>query len=154
MADVTVDITIGLVSYKTWLTTSYIATAIVGESGMPLIVVNEMGPDQEDAFAVFMDEAAIEVLKLFTSRQGNVSGTPYTKNATNVIYLFKEETPVLPQAASIKAVLNEDVKNALFAYVTFLWLKMKKNNDQAEFIYARYQQLTDSILGNIHRLHD
>lgn len=154
MADVTVDITIGLVSYKTWLTTSYIATSLVGGDGTPLIISNEMGPDQEDAFSVFIDEAAIEVLKLFTSRQGNVSGTPYTKSATNVIYLFKEETPLLPQAAAIKATLNEDVKNALFAYVTFLWLKMKKNNDQAEFIYARYQQLTDSILGNIHRLHD
>jgi len=154
MADVTVDITISLVSYKTWLTTSYIATTLVGGDGTPLIVTNEMGPDQEDAFAVFMDEAAVEVLKLFTSRQGNVAGTPYTKNATNVIYLFKEETPILPQAAAIKAMLNEDVKNALFAYVTFLWLKTKKIDDQAEFIYARYQQLAENILGSIHRLHD
>lgn len=154
MADVTVDITISLVSYKAWLTTSYIATALVGGDGTPLITSNEMGPDQEDAFSIFMDEAAIEVLKLFTSRQGNVTGAPYTKNDTHVIYLFKEETPLLPQAAAIKAILNEDVKNALFAYVTFLWLKMKKNNDQAEFIYARYQQLTKAIDINLYKLHD
>ena len=154
MADVTVDITISLVSYKTWLTTSYIASALVGEGGTPLIVNNELGPDQEDAFTVMMDEAAREVLKLFVSRQGNVAGTPFEKTTTNVKYRFKEETPVLPQAAAIKEALTEDVKNALFAYVTFLWMTMKKNGDQAAIMMAKYQQLSEDILGHIHRLHD
>lgn len=154
MADVTVDITISLVSYKAWLTTSYIATTIVGESGIPLIVNNELGPDQEDFFSVFMDEAANEVLKLFVSRQGNAAGVPFEKTSTNIKYRFKEETPVLTQAASIKSILNEQVKNALFAYVTFLWLTMKKNDNQAAFMLARFQQLSEDILGNIHRLHD
>ena len=154
MADVTVDITISLVSYKAWLTTSYIATTLVGEGGIPLIVNNELGPDQEDAFSVLMEEAANEVLKLFVSRQGNAEGAPFEKTSTNIKYRFKEETPVLTQASSIKSILNEQVKNALFSYVTFLWLTMKKNDDQASFILARYQQLTEDILGNIHRLHD
>lgn len=154
MADVTIDITISLVSYKTWLTTSYIASAMVSDGGNPLIVNNELGPDQEDAFSILLDEAANEVLKLFVSRQGNVSGVPFEKTSTNVKYRFKEETPVLPQAAAIKSVLAEDVKNALFSWVTFLWLTQKKNNDQAAFIITRYQQLCDDILGNIHRLHD
>jgi hypothetical protein len=79
MADVTVDITISLVSYKAWLTTSYIATTLVGEGGIPLIVNNELGPDQEDAFSVLIDEAANEVLKLFVSRQGNAEGVPFEK---------------------------------------------------------------------------
>ena len=51
MADVTVNIAISLVSYKSWLTTSYIATALASDNGTPLIVNNEFGPDQEDAFS-------------------------------------------------------------------------------------------------------
>lgn len=154
MADVTVDITISLVSYKAWLTTSYIASALVAEGGVPLIATNELGPDQEDAFLVLLDEAAREVLKLFVSRQGNAAGLPFEKSATNIKYRFKEETPLLAQAAAIKEALYEDVKNALFAYVTFLFLTMKKNADQASMMLARYQQLSIDILGNIHRLHD
>lgn len=154
MADVTIDITIGLVSYKTWLTTSYIATALVGEGGTPLIVNNEMGPDQEDAFVNFIDEAAREILKVFLSRQGDVSGLPFEKTATNAIYRFKEELPVLPQAAAIKDSLTEDVKNALFTYVTYLWLKIKKNEEQAAYVAERYQKLTKNIDNHLYKLHD
>lgn len=153
MADVTVDITISLVSYKAWLTTSYIATALVGD-GTPLIANNEMGPDQEDAFANFFDEAAREILKVFLSRQGDVTGTPFEKTETNAIYRFNEETPALPQAAAIKDSLTEDVKNALFTYVTFLWLKIKKNEEQAAFIAERYQKLTKNIDNHLYKLHD
>jgi len=154
MADVTVDIAISLVSYKAWLTTSYVASTLIGDGGVPLVVNNEMGPDEEDAFTVLLDEASREVSKLFISRQGNVSGLPFEKTSTNVKYRFKEETPVLPQASAIKDALNEQVKNALFAYVTFLWFTMKKNADQAQFYMSKYQQLSEDILGNIHRLHD
>ena len=154
MADVTIDITIGLVSYKAWLTTSYIATALVGEGGTPLIVNNEMGPDQEDAFVNFIDEAAREVLKVFLSRQGDVSGLPFEKTATNAIYRFKEELPVLPQATAIKDSLTEDVKNALFTYVTYLWLKIKKNEEQAAYVAERYQKLTKNIDNHLYKLHD
>lgn len=154
MADVTVDITISMVSYKAWLTTSYIATTMVGEGGTPIIVNNELSPDQEDAFTVLLDEATRELLKVFASRQGNVSGTPFEKTSTHVIYRFKEETPLLPQAASIKEALNEDVKNALFSWITFQWLNMKNNDKQSAFVFARYQRLIQDISGNIHRLHD
>ena len=81
MADVTVDITISLVSYKAWLTTSYIANSLIGGDGTPLIVSNEMGPDQEDAFTNFIDEATIEVLKVFSTRMGDVTGTAFEKNS-------------------------------------------------------------------------
>ena len=154
MADVTVDITISLVSYKAWLTTSYIASAMVGDGGTPLVVNNELGPDQEDAFTSFLDEAAREVLKLFVSRQGNVTGLPFEKSSTNVKYRFKEEEPVLAQASAIKETLTEQVKNALFSWVTFLWLTMKKNNDQAAFILSKYQQLQRDIEVSLYKLHD
>lgn len=154
MADVTIDITISLVSYKAWLTTSYISTSLVGGDGTPLIVTNELGPDQEDAFVSFFDEAAREVLKVFLSRQGDAAGTPFEKTATNAIYRFKEETPVLPQATAIKDSLTEDVKNALFTYVTYLWLNLKKNNEQAMVIFSRYQKLTKDIDINLYKLHD
>ena len=154
MADVTVDITIGMVSYKAWLTTSYIATALVGDGGTPLIANNEMGPDQEDAFSSFIDEAAREVLKVFLSRQGDATGVPFEKTAANVIYRFNEAIPVLPQASAIKNTLTEDVKNALFTYVTFLWLNLKKNTEQAVIIFGRYQKLTKDIDINLYKLHD
>jgi len=154
MADVTVDITISLVSYKAWLTTSYIANSLVGGDGTPLIVSNELGPDQEDAFVSFIDEASREVLKVFLTRQGDVTGTPFEKTATNAIYRFNEATPLLPQATAIKDSLTEDVKNALFAYVTYLWLNLKKNQEQAIIILARYQKLTRDIDINLYKLHD
>lgn len=154
MADVTVNIAINLVSYKSWLTTSYIATSLVSEGGTPLIINNEFGPDQEDAFTSYIDEAAREVLKVFLSRQGDVSGVPFEKSSTNVIYRFKEETPVLPQAIAIKSALSEDVKNALFTYVTFLWLNIKKNEKQAAYVAERYQKLTKNIDNHLYKLHD
>lgn len=154
MADVTVDILVSLVSYKSWLTTSYIATTLVGANGTPLILNNELGPDQEDAFTSFMDEASREVLKVFVSRQGDVTGSPFVKSATNATYKFNEETPALPQAAAIKDSLNEDVKNALFTYVTFLWLKIKKNDEQAQYVIDRYQKLTKNIDNHLYKLHD
>jgi hypothetical protein len=154
MADVTIDISISLVSYKAWLTTSYIATSLVGDGGTPLIANNELGPDQEDAFANFFDEAAREVLKVFLSRQGDAAGVPFEKTATNAIYRFAEAIPVLPQASAIKDSLTEDVKNALFAYVTYLWLNIKKNAAQAAIVYTRYQKLTKDIDINLYKLHD
>lgn len=154
MADVTVDIAISLVSYKAWLTSSYIASAMIGDGGTPLVVNNELGPDQEDAFTDFLNEAAREVSKLFVSRQGNVTGTPFEKTSTNVKYRFNEETPVLPQASAIKDTLTEQVKNALFSWVTFLWLTMKKNNELAAFILSRYQQLSNDIEVSLYKLHD
>lgn len=154
MADVTVDITISLVSYKSWLTTSYIASALISEAGTPLISTNEFGPDQEDAFTNFLDEASREVLKVFLSRQGNVTGLPFEKTATKVIYKFNEEEPVLPQAAAIKDSLTEDVKNALFTYVTYLWLKLKKNDEYANYVAERYQKLTKNIDNHLYKLHD
>lgn len=154
MADVTVNIAISLVSYKSWLTTSFIATSIVGDAGLPLVINNELGPDQEVAFSSFIDEASREILKIFLPRQGDVWGTPFEKTSTYAIYRFNEETPVLPQASAIKDALNEDVKNALFTYVTFLWFKIKKNDDQANYVIDRYQKLTKNIDNHLYKLHD
>lgn len=154
MADVVVNIDISLVSYKTWLTTSYMASSIITEDGKPLIVSNELGPDQEDAFDDMIKEAAREISKLFLSRQGDVTGTPFEFATTEVIYRFAEGEPVLKQAAAIKDTLNEDVKNALFIYVTYLWLKIKNNKEQSEFLISRYNKLTDNINIHLYKLHD
>ena len=154
MADVTVDIEISLVNYKTWLTTSYISSVIVSEDGKPLIKNNELGPDQEDAVTSFMEEAAREVLKLFLSRQGNVTGVPFTFDGSNAIYLFNEELPALIQAEAIKSALNEDIKNALFTYVTALWLKIKGNEKQYEFLMSRFEKFSMNINNHLYKLHD
>lgn len=154
MAVVAIDITISLVSYKSWLTTSYISTVLVGDAGVPLISNNELGPDQEDAFSNFFDEAAREVLKIFLSRQGNVEAVPFELSATNAIYRFNEEVPVLPQSDAIKNALTEDVKNALFTYVTYLWLKIKKNGEHAGYVAERYEKLAKNIDNHLYKLHD
>ena len=154
MADVVITIPVSDVSYTTWLRTSYIGKSLVTEDGTPLIQSTELGVDQEDAFANFMDEATREVLQLFISRQGDAAGTPFEYDGTDVTYRFNEATPVLNQADAIKSTLEEDVKNALFAYVTLIWFKQKGNDKQAAFMMDKFIKLTTTILGSLHRLHD
>lgn len=151
--DVVINISTTSVSYIAWLRTSIIGTSLVSEVG-PLIEQTELGPDQEVSLVNFMEEASREVAKLFISRQGNVDGIPFEYDGVNAIYRFKEEEPVLKQASSIKEVLNEDVKNALYAWVTYLWFKLKNQGDQASSLINKYQRLSIDIQGNIHRLHD
>jgi hypothetical protein len=153
MADVVVTITISAVSYKTWLNTSLVGlSTVVG--GVPMIELTEMGPDQEDAFANYNDEACREVLKIFVSRQGDAAGTPFEKTSTEVIYRFAEEQPPLPHAASIKATLYEDVKNAIYTFITYMWFKIKNNEEMSKFLDARYHKLTDNIENALFKLHD
>lgn len=154
MADVVVDITVSSVSYKTWLSTSYIADSLISADGTPMIIKNEFGADQEDALKTFMDEATRELLKIFLSRQGDVTGVPFEYDGTNAIYRFNEETPVLPQASAIKDSLNEDAKNALFTYVTIIWLKMKGNDKQVDSLLERYNKITRNIDNHLYKLHD
>ena len=154
MADVTVDITISMVSYKAWLTTSYIATALISEAGTPLISNNELGPDQEDFFQNVMEQAAREVLKSFVTRQGDVNGVPFSYDVTNAIYRFNECEPVLRQADALKSELTEDVKNALFTYVTIKWFAIKGNEKYAALFMSEFANIQNSIQGILHRLHD
>jgi hypothetical protein len=154
MADVVVTIPVSDVSYTTWLRTSYIGMSLVTDDGTPLIQSTELGVDHEDAFANFMEEAAREVEKLFISRQGDATGVPFEYDGTNAIYRFNEATPLLNQAAAIKSTLDEDVKNALFTYVTLLWFKLKGNDKQTAFMMEKFITLGDSIKGHLHRLHD
>lgn len=154
MADVVVTIPVSSVSYTTWLRTSHIASSIVSDAGVPMINQNELGPDQEDALNNFLDEATREVAKLFTSRQGDASGVPFEYDGTNAIYRFNECEPVLSQAATIKSQLDEDVKNAIFAWVTYLWFKLKGNGEHLTGMMSKYQRLSIDIQGHLHRLHD
>ena len=153
MADVTVQISISAVSYKTWMNTSLVGLSTVS-NGVPQIELTEMGTDQEDAFDTYIDEACREVLKLFVSRQGDVTGTPFEITSENVIYRFAEEQPPLPQAASIKSSLYEDTKNAIYTFITMMWLKIKNKEDMVNYLETRYQKLTDNIDHALHKLHD
>lgn len=153
MADVVVTISITDVSFTTWLKTSIIGMTL-DKDKVPMLLATEMGPDQVDAFTEFMKEASREVLKVFVSRQGNASGVPFEQTATDVIYRFKEETPILPQADAIKDSLNEDTRNALYVYVTLLWFKLKGNKDQLLSLIERYEKLTGDIERHLYKLHD
>lgn len=154
MADVVVTIPVTDVEYTTWLRTSYIASGIISEDGNPLIENNELGPDQKDALDNFLDEATREVLKLFLSRQGDVTGVPFEYDGTNAIYRFNEATPLLPQAGAIKSALNEDVKNCIFSWITYLWYKLKGRVKDAELMLMKYNYIASDIHRHIHRLHD
>lgn len=153
MADVAVTISISTVSYQAWLRTSYIGISLERE-GVPMLKETELGPDQADALADFMDESSREVLKVFLSRQGDAAGTPFEISSTEVVYRFNEETPVLPQASAIKSALDEDVKNALYTYATLLWFKLKMNQDQIALLLERYNKLTSNIDIHLYKLHD
>jgi hypothetical protein len=154
MADVVITIPVSSVSYTTWLRTSYIASALKTEDGTPLIISTELGPDQGDALTDFMEEATREVLKLFLSRQGDAAGVPFEYDGTDVTYRFNEETPLLPQASAIKDSLEEDVKNAIFTYVTTLWYKLKLNADQIVLLVNRYEKVAKNIDRHLYKLHD
>lgn len=152
--DVVVTIPVSSVQYTTWLRTSYVGLSIVSDAGTPMIEQTELGTDQEDALNNFLDEATRETAKIFTSRQGDVNGIPFEYDEINAIYRFNECEPVLTQASSIKNQLNEDVKNAIFAYVSFLWFTLKGNKDYASFYIGKFQDNSISIQGHLHRLHD
>jgi len=152
--DVDVNILVTSISYTTWLRTSLIANGLKDDKGNSLISLIEIGPDQEDAFLDFMGQATREVLKSFVSRQGDAIGVPFEYNGTNVIYRFAEGEPVLPQAAALKSILSEDVKNALFAYVTALWFGLKGNEKYVPLFMTTFNDLVLSIQGNLYRLHD
>lgn len=153
MADVVVTIPISDVSYTTWLRTSQIGASLSKE-GVPLPDSAEMGPDQEDAFANFTDEASREVLKVYVSRQGDATGDPFEQTATDIIYRFNEAIPVLPQAATIKSSLGEDTKNAIYTFITILWFKLKMNEDQLIYLKERYEKLVSNIENHLYKLHD
>ena len=153
MADVVITIETSVVSYQAWLRTSYIGMGLV-EEGTPLIKTTELGPDQVDAFTNLIEESAREVLKLFLSRQGDATGVPFEITTTKVIYRFDEGTPVLNQAAAIKSDLAEDVKNAIYAYITLLWFQLKGNEEQIAWLTGVYSKLGTDIHGNLYRLHD
>ncbi len=104
--------------------------------------------------ANFLDEATREVEKLFVSRQGDAVGVPFEYDGVNAIYRFLEGEPALAQEAAIKSVLEEDVKNALFTYVTTLWFELKANEVQGSLMMAKFIKLSRNILGNLYRLHD
>jgi hypothetical protein len=154
MADYVVTIPVSGVSYQAWLRTSYIGSSLITDDGKPLIQSVELGPDQEDAFSNFMDEATREVLKLFLSRQGDATGVPFEYDGTNVIYRFNEATPVLTQAAAIKDALDTDVKDAIFVFVTLLWFRTKVNKDQIALLTERFEKLSDNIDTHLFKLHD
>ena len=153
MADVVVTVEISAVSYTTWLRTSIVGMSKVIE-GVPMIETTEMGTDQEDAFNNFITEACREVLKIFSNRQGDVTGTPFEQSSTQVIYRFNEETPTLPQADSIKESLYEDVKNAIYTFITWMWFKIKKNEDMVAYLSERFHKLSGNIDHSIYLLHD
>lgn len=154
MADITIQIEVSAVKYKSWLNTSYIGLGIVSEDGTPLIRTNELGPDQEDAFKTFIDEAAREVEKAFISRQGDVEGIPFEYDGIDIIYRFHKGEPILAHSDAIEKTINEDVLNALFVYVTMMWFKTKGNVEQAQLMMDKYFKLVGSIMGNLYRLHD
>jgi hypothetical protein len=153
MADVVITIPVSAVSYTAWLRTSYIGMSLVTD-GVPLVQSTELGPDQKDALDDFMEESTREVLKLFLSRQGDAAGTPFEYDGDDAIYRFNEETPVLPQASAIKESLEEDVKNAIFTYVTMLWFKLKLNQDQIVLLTSRYEKVAKNIDRHLYKLHD
>ena len=153
MADVAVTIQVSSVEYTSWLRTSYIASSQISEAGIPMIEQYELGPDQKDAFDNFMEESTREVSKLIVSRQADVDdGFEY--NGNEVVYHYFEYEPVLRQADVLKSQLNEDVKNAIFSYLSILWFNTKGNQDAVKYFRDRYEKLASNIDRTLYILHD
>lgn len=154
MADVVIKIPVSSIQYTAWLRTSYIGKAVVSEGGTSMVEQMELGVDQGDALMDFLDEATREVLKVFLSRQGDVTGVPFEYDAVNVTYRFNEATPVMKQAVAIKEALKEDVRNAIFSYVAFLWFQTQGIDKQSAYVLSRYEKLVSNIDRHLYNLHD
>lgn len=154
MADVTVTIQVSSVEYTTWIRSSMIALSQINENGAPMIDKIELGPDQEVVFDEFLPESALDVLKIFTSRQGDVSGTPYEISSASVIYRFNELEPTLTHSASLKLQLNEDVKNAIYSKIAMSWFFTKNMEKVAAYYLGKYETLLNSIDKILYLLHD
>ena len=154
MADVVVSIEVSKVQYTVWLRTSFVGVSKVSEGGVSMVEQIELGPDQEAAFVNFLDEATREIAKIFVSRQGDASGVPFEHSGTTAIYRFHEGEPVLPQAVSLKASLDEDTKNAIYCYITLLWFNAKGDKDMYSYLSSRYEKLVSNIDRNLYKLHD
>lgn len=154
MADVVITIPVSSVQYTTWLRTSYIGLSEVSDAGTPMVEQIELGTDQEDALRNLLDEAVREVARIFTTRQGDVNGIPFEYDGTNAIYRFNEGEPVLPHADALKNILNEDVKNAIFSFVTFLWFKLKGDDKHTAAYMSKFERLSVEIQGHLYTLHD
>lgn len=102
----------------------------------------------------YVSVAAKEVLKLFVSRQGDVTGVPYENDGTNITYRFNEASPVLNHAVSIKARLTANVKEALIQYVLFMAYKGDNNSDKVAMTLSSFRSLSNEIMGDLYRLHD
>lgn len=154
MADVVVTIEVSSVQYTAWLRTSYIASSQISENGTPMVEQFELGPDQEDALINFLDESTREVSKLFSSRQGDVTGTPFEYDGTDAVYRFNEGEPVLGQAVALKSQLDEDVKNAIFSYLSVLWFNAKNKDELVLYFRSKYEKIASNIERNLYLLHD
>lgn len=152
--DITINIPVTSISYTTWLRTSYIGFGLVDDSGKSLVASIEIGPDQKDFFQEIMAQATREVLKSFVSRQGDVNGVPFLYDGANVIYRFNEGEPVLPQSAALVSELEQDVKNAIYTFVTMVWFRFKGNEKYSTLFLTEFSELQTSISGILHRLHD
>lgn len=154
MADVVITIEVSNVQYTSWLRTSYIALSQISEGGNPMVEQFELGTDQIDALKNYLDESTREVSKLFSSRQGDVNGTPFEYDGVEVIYRFNEGEPVLPQAVVLKSQLAEDVKNAIYSHISILWFNAKDKADLEKYFRDKYEKLASNIDRNLYKLHD
>lgn len=154
MADITITIQASSVQYTTWLRTSYISLSQISESGMPKIELIELGPDQLDAFINFWNESIKEVSKLFSSRQGDAEGAPFEYSDSTATYRFKATEPTLNQQSTLEIQLTEDVKDAIYSYLSILWFNTKGMESAKVFFSSKYDKLAQNIERNLYLLHD
>jgi len=107
----------------------------------------------------FVKEASKEVLKVFLSRQGDVTGQAFEydlASSGNIIYRFSENSDPLPanQTLSIKTRLTDNVEDALINYVLALLYKTDGNKDKEQSTLEKAYMLINLITGDLLRLHD
>lgn len=107
----------------------------------------------------FTKEAAKEVLKVYISRQGDVTGLGYEydlSDSGNIVYRFAENSDPLStnQTASIKTRLIDNTEDAIIHYVLATLYKTDGNMPKEKEMLAKALQLINMITGDLHRLHD
>lgn len=107
----------------------------------------------------FVEEGAKETLKVYVSRQGDVSGVAYEfdlADSGDIVYRFAENDDPLPtnQTSAITSRLTDNTKDAIIYYTLYSLYRTDGNSKKMEEMYAKVLELVNLITGDLYRLHD
>lgn len=107
----------------------------------------------------FIQEASKEVLKVYKSRQGDVTAAGYEfdlAGSGNIIYRFAESASPLEtnQTAAITTNLQDNTEDAIIYYGLLSLYRTDGNGNKYAACQVKCDNLIGELSGDLYRLHD